>query len=92
MVERENASVDLREEDARYVDELISSGIYHSAAEAVGAGLSALREARRQRWIDDEIGPAYERAKADPSRLIPAERVFAGLRARHEARWSKSGK
>lgn len=92
MEERENASVDLREEDARYVDELISSGAYGSAAEAIGAGLSALREARRQQWIDDEIAPAYERAKADPSRLIPAEQVFANLRARHEARWAKSRK
>lgn len=34
-------------------------------------------------WLREEVVPAYDAWKADPSRAIPAEEVFAELRAPH---------
>jgi antitoxin ParD1/3/4 len=34
----------------------------------------------------EEVAPTYDRMKADPSRSIPAEKVFAAIRGRHEKR------
>ncbi len=47
------------------------------------------REAAVERWLREEVAPAFDAMKADPEWAIPAEAVFAEVRARHATR-SKS--
>jgi antitoxin ParD1/3/4 len=39
-----------------------------------------------ERWLTEEVLPVYDAMKADPKRGIPADKVFAALRAHHNAR------
>ena len=84
----EKRTFSLPEEHAAYVDALVASGAYATASEVVRAGLRALQErgAAVERWLRDEVAPAAAAMQADPSRAIPAEQVFAGLRALHAER------
>jgi antitoxin ParD1/3/4 len=36
-----------------------------------------------ERWLRDEVAPAYDKIKADPKRGVSAKKVFADIRARH---------
>ena len=81
----EKRTFSLPAEQAGYIDAQVASGAYASASEVVRAGLRALqeRDAAEERWLREEVVPAYDAWKADPSRAIPAEEVFAELRALH---------
>ncbi len=81
----EKRTFSLPAEQAGYIDSLVASGAYATASEVVRAGLHALqeRDAAVERWLREEVAPAYDAWKADPSRAIPAEEVFAELRALH---------
>lgn len=85
-------SFSLPSEHATFIDGLVASGAYASGSEVVRAGLRALqeRDAAVEKWLRDVVAPAFDAMKADPSRGIPAEDVFAEVRARH-ARRLKSG-
>ena len=74
-------------EHAAFIDGLVASGAYASGSEVIRAGLRALqeRDAAVERWLREEVAPAYDALKADPSRALPAEDVFASLRLRHAA-------
>jgi antitoxin ParD1/3/4 len=54
----------------------------------VRAGLRALKERDEavERWLCDEVAPTYDAMAARPDRGIPAETVFAEIRARHAER------
>ena len=88
----EKRSFSLPTEHASFIDGLVASGAYASGSEVVRAGLRALqeRDAAVERWLRDEVAPVYDAMKADPSRGIPAEEVFAKIRAHHAERM-KSG-
>jgi antitoxin ParD1/3/4 len=70
---------------AKFIDTQVRAGAYASASEVVRAGLRALqeRDAAVEEWLRSEVAPVYDAMKADPTRGIPAERVFADLRAHH---------
>jgi antitoxin ParD1/3/4 len=70
---------------SRFIDAQVRAGRYASASEVVRAGLRALqeRDASVEHWLRSEVAPVYDAMKADPKRGIPAEKVFAQLRARH---------
>ena len=78
-------TVSLPTEQSGYIDSLIATGAYASASEVVRAGLRALqeREGAIGRWLTEDVAPAYDRMRADPSRGIPAEEVFASIRSYH---------
>ena len=61
----------------------MASGDYASASEVVRDGLRALqsRDAAIERWLREEVAPAYDAVVADPSRAIPAGEVFVSIRA-----------
>ena len=66
----------------------MASGAYASGSEVIRAGLRALqeRDAAIERWLREEVVPAYDAIKADPNRGIEAQKVFDDLRARHAAK------
>lgn len=83
----------LSEEQSEFIDVQVERGAYASASEVVRAGIRALqeRDAVIEKWLREEVAPTYDKAIADPSRGIPAEEVFAHMRAKHAERM-KSGK
>ena len=87
----EKRTVSLPAEQALYIDSLVANGSYASASEVVRAGLRALqeRDAAVERWLREEVAPAYDAMQADPSRAIPADQVFHSLRV-HHANWLKA--
>lgn len=93
MSAADRVTVDLRDEDASFVDELVTSGDYASPEDAVSAGLEALRERKAafNRWLEAEVIPAYDRVKADPSSVLTPEQVRLNLLAHHEARSKPRG-
>ena len=66
----------------------MASGAYASASEVVRAGLRALqeRDAAIERWLREEVVPTAAAMQADPGRGIPADQVFAEIRALHAQR------
>lgn len=68
--------LDLPEEDAALLDELVAEGVYASPTAYVSATLLAqrLEDTELDRWIE-EVGIArWEKIKRDPSQLLtPAE-------------------
>src|SRR5271167_2813914 len=85
MAAVEKRTVSLPPAQAHYIDTLVEAGAYASASEVVRAGLRALqeRDAAVERWLRDEVIPAYDAMQADPSRGIPADQVVAAMRAYH---------
>jgi antitoxin ParD1/3/4 len=47
------------------------------------------RDAAMDRWLREEILPAYDEYLADPSRAIPMDQAFAEARAAYVARKDK---
>jgi antitoxin ParD1/3/4 len=88
MPTAEKRTISLPPEQASYIDALVASGTYATASEVVRAGLRALRERNEavERWLRDEVVPVAAAMQDDPSRGIPAEQVFADIRALHAQR------
>ena len=84
----EKRTISLPAEHATFIDAKVASGAYASASEVVRAGLRALQERDEavERWLRDEVAPAYDKMKIDPKRGISAKKVFADIRARHAQR------
>ena len=81
----------LPSEQTGYIDSLVASGAYASGSEVVRAGLRALqeRDAAVEKWLREEVVTVCDAMEADPRRAIPAEQVFAAVRARHADRLKK---
>lgn len=74
----------------QFVDEQVERGHYASASEVVRAGLRALEreEDVLRAWTKQKV----EEALNDPRPDIPAEEVFAEIRARSAARAASDAK
>lgn len=85
MSDSEKRTISLPAEQASFIDSKVASGAYASASEVVRAGLRALqeRDAAVERWLREEVAPAYDAMKANPARAIPLNRAFDRVRARH---------
>jgi antitoxin ParD1/3/4 len=68
---------------ARLRDKL-ESGHYASESEVIAESLSALddRDAAIESWLTNDVGPAYDRWRADPTRAMPIDEAFARLDVR----------
>ncbi|WP_411902263.1 type II toxin-antitoxin system ParD family antitoxin [Methylorubrum thiocyanatum] len=71
------------------VDARVRSGAYASVSEVVRAGLRALE--REEAAIDTVLHRKVQEALDDAALTLPADQVFAELRAHHAAR-VKAGK
>ena len=85
-------SVTLPIKMADMVREKVASGEYASESEVLRDGLRALTEraAAVERWLRNEVVPAYDEYVADPSSAIQLDEAFdtvlAELRARADAK------
>jgi antitoxin ParD1/3/4 len=81
----EKRTFSLPSEQATYIDSLVASGTYASASEVIRAGLRALqeRDGAVEKFLREEVIDTYDAMQANPARAIPAEQVFAAIRARH---------
>ena len=93
MPNTEKRTISLPAEHAAYLDKMVRSGQYASVSEVVRAGLRALRERDEavERWLHEEVAPAYDAMRADPSRGVDADTVFDQVRARHAAKLKAGG-
>ena len=71
---------------ARAVKEKVASGEYATESEVIRDGLRALmaRDRAVENWLRDEVGPAYDALKVDPSRAVTAKRIRARLATEHQ--------
>jgi putative addiction module CopG family antidote len=80
-------SITLPHEMAEMVRARVESGEYASESEVVRDGLRALQVHERalEAWLREQVAPAYDAMKADPSRAVSAEKVRASLAAAHRS-------
>lgn len=80
-------NVTLPEEMVDAVKAKVAAGEYASESEVVRDGLTALlaRDRALEAWLHEEVAPAIDAIKADPSRALSLDDVRAGLAAKHAA-------
>lgn len=78
-------SITLPNDMADVVKEKVRSGEYASESEVIRDGLRALlaRDRAVENWLVQQVGPAYDALKADPSRALTADEVRTRLAAEH---------
>jgi antitoxin ParD1/3/4 len=78
-------SITLPNEMAELVRAKVSAGEYATESEVIRDGLRTLlaRDRAVENWLREQVVPAYDALKADPSRAMSAEQVRAALAAEH---------
>jgi putative addiction module CopG family antidote len=78
-------SITLPNELAEAVRAKVASGEYATESEVIRDGLRTLmaRDRAVERWLREQVAPAYDALKADPSRAVTPQRVRARLAAEH---------
>jgi antitoxin ParD1/3/4 len=81
-------SITLPNELAELVRSKVASGEYATDSEVVRDGLRTLAARDRviETWLREEVAPAYDALKTDPSRAISASDVRAALAATRKSR------
>ncbi len=78
-------SITLPNEMADVVKAKVVAGEYATESEVIRDGLRALmaRDRAVESWLRDQVGPAYDALKTDPSRAVTTDHVRARLAAEH---------
>ena len=78
-------SITLPNEMAAAVRSKVQAGEYASESEVIRDGLRALlaRDLAVESWLRDQVGPAYDALKADPSRTVTVAQVRKRLAMEH---------
>jgi antitoxin ParD1/3/4 len=78
MSKVEKRTFSITTQQAEFIDRKVAEGVYASGSEIIREGLRAIkaREERIERWIVEEIIPAYEEWKANPDDVYTTEEVF----------------
>jgi len=76
-------SITLPNEMADVVKAKVAAGEYATESEVIRDGLRVLlaRDRAVESWLKDQVGPAYDALKADPSRAVTVNQVRARLAA-----------
>ena len=85
MRSTQQLSITLPNEMARLIRAKVAAGEYASESEVIRDGLRTLlaRDRAVENWLRDQVAPAYDALKADPSRAVPVDRVRATLAVEH---------
>lgn len=84
-------SITLPTEMADVVKAKVATGEYATESEVIRDGLRVLiaRDKAVENWLLEQVVPAYDALKADPSRAVSVEQVRARLAAEHKAATAK---
>jgi antitoxin ParD1/3/4 len=84
-------SITLPTEMADVVKAKVATGEYATESEVIRDGLRVLiaRDKAVENWLLEQVVPAYDALKADPSRAVSVEQVRARLAAEHKATTAK---
>ena len=79
-------SITLPNEMANLIKTKVAGGEYATESEVIRDGLRALmaRDRAVESWLHQEVGPAYDALKADPTRAISIDQVRARLDTLHK--------
>lgn len=79
-------SVTLPHDMADMVRTKVASGEYASESEVIRDGLRALQARDRavERWLREDVGPAYDALKTSPKRAVGPKAVRAALAKAHK--------
>jgi putative addiction module CopG family antidote len=79
-------SITLPNELADLVKAKVAGGEYATESEVIRDGLRVLlaRDRAVERWLHDQVGPAYDALKANPSRAISVEQLRSALASEYE--------
>lgn len=74
-------SITLPNEMADAVKAKVQAGEYATESEVIRDGLRTLlaRDRAIESWLHDQVGPAFDALKADPSRAITAQQLRARI-------------
>lgn len=88
MPKTQQFSVILPSEMASMVKAKVQSGEYATESEVIYEGLLVLMQRDRpvENWLHNQVGPAYDALRADPSRAVTASQIRARLAAEHGKR------
>ena len=86
MRSTQQMSITLPNELAVAVRAKVASGEYASESEVIRDGLRVLmaRDRAVERWLREQVAPAYDALKADPSRAVTVAQVRERLAAEHK--------
>ncbi len=85
-------SITLPNEMANAVKSKVEAGEYATESEVIRDGLRALmaRDRAVENWLKEQVGPAFDAVKSDPSRAVTIDKVRAKLAAEHKAATAKA--
>jgi len=78
-------SITLPNDMAEVVKAKVQAGEYASESEVIRDGLRALlaRDRAVESWLRDQVGPAYDALKENPSRAVTVDQIRARLATEH---------
>lgn len=79
----QSLSITLPHEMAQMVKAKVASGEYATESEVIRDGLRALaaRDAALEKWLRDEVVPAYDAVMADPGKALSAKDAWERIAA-----------
>ncbi|MHB1531191.1 ribbon-helix-helix domain-containing protein [Acidithiobacillus sp.] len=85
-------SITLPNEMADVVKAKVAAGEYATESEVIRDGLRALmaRDRAVENWLHEQVRPAYDALKADPSGAVTVDQVRARLAAEHKTATAKT--
>ena len=85
-------SITLPTEMAGLVKSKVACGEYATESEVIRDGLRVLmaRDRAMEHWLQNQVGPAFDALKADPSRAVSIGQVRARLAGEHKLASSKA--
>ena len=85
-------SITLPKEMADAVKAKVATGEYATESEVIRDGLRVLMARDRvvESWLLEEVVPAYDALKADPSSAVTVNQIRARLAAEHKAATTKT--
>lgn len=85
-------SITLPNEMADIVKSKVAAGEYATESEVIRDGLRVLmaRDRAVENWLHEQVGPAYDALKADPTRAVTVDQIRARLAAEHKTATTKA--